>query len=775
MTQGVLRMLVMLFAGAFCSRVQHFVFELSPDEGTQSTTSTTSETRKYELGPPPPPLQAGFSLSVVDKTGQIAKSYIPGDSTGKAMSKVEDRTQQSLIKLGLVEAKASSPSYTSTVYVRTGKEEPFLADNDEVLEGLLTRPGASVEVHIDITSEREFDAGLVKILRDAKRRDPSGKSTDQLAQEFRKQQIFRHDQVSHLNMKSKALNDLPADTHDMINQNRQEKIKEQSHTPQDKNEAEDKDKEAQEKAAKEKEKQQKADYQQSLKEDQDRSKDILDNLRENIQSGSDEAKQKAQDALNKIQEKLEQYSMDSMNLKLDTNKGKSAAGDLLAEAMSGNKDEGEALSVPQLIDHNGLFRGVMIQRVLSSQFWPRRKVAKFNKAFLDEYGQIIESQVLLNPQMSVTQFSQETDEATKLETMKRTVSQFGTSAADSAYAHASGGFKGFTASADFSYNSASAKSGSDDGSSQEDDSLEHYYKLTVFLEPRALLRIDLSNLEMEDSARDAWTTLVSTVERMEKNRLEYLFNTTGQQADLSNGDIVSAVLNTTSKILQRFVEDFGSHICPNALLGGRWSLTSTYTAENVNDKACASKAVSEATQSSIAASVAASYNAALASASLSGGYGHSKQQQDSNGSASCGGKAASSSHTEVFQEWFGGVSGLPVGDWRASLCKTKSSNWKLLDRYIDTCMPIWYFMQQDLERYGQSKWPDSLNVTYSNVLLSSLCSAWLMDSWKITNISAAISLCNDKFSDPLGNGPQMAFRTTSTTTTTTTKVVSLGT
>jgi hypothetical protein len=68
-------------------------------------------------------------------------------------------------------------------------------------------------------------------------------------------------------------------------------------------------------------------------------------------------------------------------------------------------------------------------------------------------------------------------------------------------------------------------------------------------------------------------------------------------------------------------------------------------------------------------------------------------------------EASDTSVMDVSQEWKGGVSGLAPGEWRHSLLS--NSNWKVLDRFVDSCIGIWRFLpDSDATLKGQmcNKW-----------------------------------------------------------------------
>lgn len=210
---------------------------------------------------------------------------------------------------------------------------------------------------------------------------------------------------------------------------------------------------------------------------------------------------------------------------------------------------------------------------------------------------------------------------------------------------------------------------------QQRDKVKSRQKMKCYEEPKA--RINLDHFMLVPSR--SFSTAVAAISQ-ELCRSE--------ETNCSNFDSIQELLWTYG---------YGSHVCPQVVLGGRWTITALYASTEATDKDdvsdMLSKAIDDVSAHARGGGVGAS--AILDAFQLGGGYsgedqdGNSTHRHNSNGSRKLEQEAASNSHIRVEQVWTGGSSGLGPDGWRESLDFVKNSNWKVIDRTLARCFGIW--------------------------------------------------------------------------------------
>lgn len=338
---------------------------------------------------------------------------------------------------------------------------------------------------------------------------------------------------------------------------------------------------------------------------------------------------------------------------------------------TGGYDYGEEYGPEELARRTGVFRGVALTK--DAKDTNLREVLKFKKEILDRGEEELKMRVLLTPDLETTEGSMESTSSSAIEKANKVISSYGTSAMQSESMSAGLEVDTGVASANLNVGSSQESEQSAEGEQAEAQRLSKqshsYTKTKYYFEPRAVLVADPNILIPTDQFSDAVSKLGSDY------TIEDLF------------------------------QDFGTHTCTKVLLGGWWRITANYKSKSskasVEMSKAASSAIAEA--SSLSAEASASYGSVSASAS----YESSEKSRSTQSSSSE--QATSSTDSEsvldVYEEWKGGMSGGNELQWRTSLDRKKNSNWKIIDRNVDSCIGIW-------------RWVDN------STLKIEMCQAW---------------------------------------------------
>ncbi|CAE7237135.1 unnamed protein product [Symbiodinium sp. CCMP2592] len=154
---------------------------------------------------------------------------------------------------------------------------------------------------------------------------------------------------------------------------------------------------------------------------------------------------------------------------------------------------------------------------------------------------------------------------------------------------------------------------------------------------------------------------------------------------------------------------FGTHVCPQVVLGGWWRLAASYRSVSKQKQVDKSNILTQALNDAEAkasfakASVSGSFGGFSGSAAVEGHKTATEAAETSktNSNRDVKKDAYSEAHIEVSQAWRGGASGTPPVDWRRSLDDTMNSNWRVIDREFSRCVGVWSWANSDdLNLYG---------------------------------------------------------------------------
>ncbi|CAE8654981.1 unnamed protein product [Polarella glacialis] len=144
-----------------------------------------------------------------------------------------------------------------------------------------------------------------------------------------------------------------------------------------------------------------------------------------------------------------------------------------------------------------------------------------------------------------------------------------------------------------------------------------------------------------------------------------------------------------------FLYNFGTHVCPQALLGGWWRLTASYVSTESHDMVevedVTSLAIEDRKSRSHSLSGSVSGGGAAASGGQSSGTSSDSTRTLTDGERTALQNAAKTATINVEQSWKGGASGTTPELWRKSL----SSNWKTIDRSVEKCIGVWSFVEDN--------------------------------------------------------------------------------
>jgi len=147
--------------------------------------------------------------------------------------------------------------------------------------------------------------------------------------------------------------------------------------------------------------------------------------------------------------------------------------------------------------------------------------------------------------------------------------------------------------------------------------------------------------------------------------------------------------------IQELFKDYGTHVCTKVALGGWQRHTASYRSDSNESSRGMDKIVSDV----------------LAQSGIT---------KDELGERVDSGPTFYSSPNggiiEVRNEWKGGISGSNLVQFRASLSECKSSNWRVIDRNVEQCRGIWYWVQSPEHRMA-------------------ICKEWVKEIVKAMNVS----------------------------------------
>lgn len=229
----------------------------------------------------------------------------------------------------------------------------------------------------------------------------------------------------------------------------------------------------------------------------------------------------------------------------------------------------------------------------------------------------------------------------------------------------------YSASAAAAY-SQSKKNGkseqTNDGSGKSSNKRSHkFFQESMYMEPRATINIPTWMVKADprftDTVRELYT----------KGSLE--------------------------KATQEIFHQYGTHVCLDTTLGGSWTIYAEATSTEEETLSELMRATATATQEatasaySVGASVAGMYGTTVGALTIKTSQGQAQTDEKTTAGGDAAKTAFSSRNitTQTSQEWKGGLSGGSASAWRLSLEDAQNSNWRIIGRTFEDCVPVWAF------------------------------------------------------------------------------------
>eukprot|EP00928_Gymnodinium_smaydae_P057382 TRINITY_DN4062_c0_g6_i1.p1 TRINITY_DN4062_c0_g6~~TRINITY_DN4062_c0_g6_i1.p1 ORF type:complete len:1846 (-),score=225.98 TRINITY_DN4062_c0_g6_i1:77-5614(-) len=378
---------------------------------------------------------------------------------------------------------------------------------------------------------------------------------------------------------------------------------------------------------------------------------------------------------------------------------------------------GSELSSMQQIHNQGLLRGRMLAASSASRASSLDRVVNLNAAMRTlSYNDPSSFEMLIQqaPSMDAQEFVVESEDVAAAQRANSMISAFGASSfkeMDKSFAvDASASFLGASIKAGYSSGESEMSSSSSSSDSANSATTQHSTKTLsqsrYYLEPRMHIVLDKSMLTPDPGFLKESNSIARFMcgERGEQDCEKKWSDESSNvkslplASSICSADTVGSKQRSRTQMtyVRNLLTRFGSHVCPQAVLGGWWKITADLS----------SKSTMSATEASQAAARAiASAASSKSEGSLSGGFGgisggmsasESEKEEEAESSESASSTASenkeSSFNMQVNQTWRGGSSGLSLGEWRQSLTRSRSSEWKVIDRTVDKCIGVWTFM-----------------------------------------------------------------------------------
>lgn len=392
---------------------------------------------------------------------------------------------------------------------------------------------------------------------------------------------------------------------------------------------------------------------------------------------------------------------------------------------------GKHIPLNLLIEELGVMRGVSFARAAGpdQSFEAYDLVAQLKPAYTgykeEDEDQLVAA-IAVSPDLTSQQVSIEEDTAADIEAANAIFANVGSSAfsssssnfglevgvgAQSIFAHvlgASGGHQDRKAESAGTAKEAEAKK-----MRKLSETTRSLYRSTFYLEPRLHVLIQRDMLDLSSSFEDA----LSNVTRALPSH-----GTAGADA---------------SVLAWQLFDRFGDHLCPQVLLGGWWRITASYQSTKFQSRIDVSNIASEAIEQSHSQAQQSSVSAGgggggtgfsvdvHASSSWGASSGDHSKKSSSMGLRHVNQTALEDSQVAVAHTWKGGSSGCSPANWRRSLDESTNSNWKVIDRHVDHCFPIWEWggihpEVKDLLKSQYEPWAQQFNTTTTSTSTSRL-------------------------------------------------------
>lgn len=470
------------------------------------------------------------------------------------------------------------------------------------------------------------------------------------------------------------------------------------------------------------------DAQKVIDESLEKAKTQMAEAKQQASTMHDDSATKAAAALKEVTE-VATKSLESMKSRmnsLELGKANLKAGEddlkkMAAVTNNGKLAKGSKLSSRQLIAQNRMFAGRYFKQGVSDD---RNKdlVVEFSSAFLSKLPapappkipasspspallaaflaptkaaakpDLLADLLMSHPEDSSTEYSRQTTSSKDAREAARLANSYGSSASTYVQQESAGGLSigmpgifsiGMQAALKTSSSSASSTQKDKEKSNSWSETSHEFHQLTVYEEPKTVIDVTPSMVQ-------ATPQFLKDVQRIRSD---------------GNMDVAQG-----AEIL---FEKFGTHVCLHVTLGGSWTIkadANSVATESVHSLAEATamatskqKSEGQSFGASAGGTIMTSYGPITMGGSLSQSSGKSdaSNTQKSNGAA---GKQSSSSRgvfVETRQSWKGGLSGGSASDWRLSLEPAQNSNWRIISRRFEDCIPVWSFLQSNDREYAK--------------------------------------------------------------------------
>ncbi|CAE7247405.1 unnamed protein product [Symbiodinium sp. CCMP2592] len=569
----------------------------------------------------------------------------------------------------------------------------------------------NLQIHFRLDYEKPFDKELVQALHEL----PFSSAEDrrEFGKKIAEQGIFKASQLQSVRKST-----LPAGASPMLAAKFEEaKSSYKSEKLQEPEEA---------RRAREDRKELKEGLEDKLEKGQIAITEAMEAMKTAAQSGSERLKKAAAAKMKRAKEYLDQIQVKDADL--DRAEESSKLDDMM-KLPDTDTIGGKHVPLNLLIEELGVMRGVSFARAAGpdQSFEAYDIVAQLKPAYTG-YKEKDEDQLVaaiaVSPDLTSQQVSIEEDTAADIEAANAIFANVGSSAFSSSSSNF-GLEVGVEAQSIFAHAGASAghqdRRGQSGGTAKEaeakkmrklSETTRSLYRSTFYLEPRLHVLIQRDMLDLSSSFEDAVSNITKAL----------------PSHGLPGADAYA--------LAWQLFDRFGDHVCPQVLLGGWWRITASYQSTKFQSRIDVSNIASEAIEQSHSQAQQSSVSAGggggrtgfsvdvHASSSWGTSSSDSSQKSSSIGLRHVNQTALEDSQVAVAHTWKGGSSGCSPADWRRSLDESTNSNWKVIDRHVDHCFPLWEWggihpQVKDLLRSQYVPWAQQFNTTTTSTSAAS--------------------------------------------------------
>jgi len=569
----------------------------------------------------------------------------------------------------------------------------------------------NLQIHFRLDYEKPFDKELIQALHEL----PFSNAEDrrEFGKKIAEQGIFKSSQLQSVRKST-----LPAGASPMLaakfaeakSSYKSEKLKEPEEA----------------KRARKNRKELKEDLEDKLEKGQIAITQAMEAMKTAAQSGSERLKEAAAEKMKRAEEYLDQIQVKDADLDRTE---ESSNLDGMMKLSDTDTIGGKHIPLNLLIEELGVMRGVSFARAAGpdQSFEAYDIVAQLKPAYTG-YKEQDEDQLLaaiaVSPDLTSQQVSIEEDTAADIEAANAIFANVGSSAFSSSSRNF-GLEVGVEAQSIFAHAGASAghqdRRGQSGGTAKEaeakkmqklSETTRSLYRSTFYLEPRLHVLIQRDMLDLSSSFEDAVSNMTKALP--------------------SHGPPGVDAYALAWQLFDRF----GDHVCPQVLLGGWWRITASYQSTKYQSRIDVSNIASEAIEQSHSQAQQSSVSAGgggggtgfsvdvHASSSWGTSSSDSRQKSSSIGLRHVNQTALEDSQVAVAHTWKGGSSGCSPANWRRSLDESTNSNWKVIDRHVDHCFPLWEWggihpQVKDLLKSQYVPWAQQFNTTTTSTSTAS--------------------------------------------------------